>query len=70
MSIISFTLLMTNKMFSEESLSQAGHKKKEEQKTKKQKKQQSIGIKSFYSNTSYGLEYDKTASLNYLLRCS
>ena len=37
------------KMFSEEKLSQAEQKK------------QSIGIKSFYSNTSYGFEYKKTA---------
>ena len=32
------------------------------------KKQQSIGIKSFYSNTSYGLEYEKTVSVDYLLK--
>ena len=47
MSIISFTLLMTNKMFSEENLSQAGHKKKEEQKTKKQKKTTKYWYKIF-----------------------
>ena len=41
---------MTYTMFSEEKLAQAG-----------QKKQQSIGIKSFYSNTSYGFEYQKAA---------
>ena len=35
-------------MFSEEKLSQ-----------ERQKQQQSIGIKSFYSNTSYGFEYHK-----------
>ena len=46
-------------MFSEEKLSQAG-----------QKNQQSIGIKYFYSNTSYGLEHKKTALVNYLLKCS
>ena len=44
-------------MFSEEKLSEAGQKK-------------SIGIKSFYSNTTYGLEYEKTTSVNYLLKCS
>ena len=33
------------------------------------KKQQSIGIKCFYSNTSCGFEYLKTASINYLLKC-
>ena len=38
-------------MFSEEKLSQGGQKKK--------KQQPSIGIKSFYSNTSYGLKYEK-----------
>ena len=38
----------TYKMFSEEKLSQAG-----------QKTQQSSGIKSFYSNTPYGFEYEK-----------
>ena len=43
-------------MFSEEKLSQARQKKQ----------QQSIGIKSFCSNTSYKLEYKKTASVNYL----
>ena len=32
------------------------------------KNQQSIGIKSFYSNTSYSLEYEKTASVNNLLK--
>ena len=37
-------------MFSEEKLSKA-----------KEKKQQSSGIKPFYSNTSYGFEYKKTA---------
>ena len=46
-------------MLSEQKLSQAG-----------QKKQQSIGIKYFYSNTSYGLEYEKTASVYDLLKCS
>ena len=46
-------------MFSEEKLSQAG-----------QKKQQSIDIKYFSSNTTHGLEYQKTASVNYLLKCS
>ena len=46
-------------MFSEEKLYQAG-----------EKTQQSIGIKSFYLNTSYGLEYEKNASVNYLLICS
>ena len=45
-------------MFSEEKLSQA-----------REKKQQSTGIKSFYSNTSYGSEYEKTESVNYLLKC-
>ena len=34
------------------------------------KTQQSIGRKSFYSDTSYGLEYVKTGSVNYLLKCS
>ena len=38
-------------MFLEEKLSQVRQKKP----------QQSIGIKSFYSNTLYGLEYEKTA---------
>ena len=47
MSIISFTLLMTNKVFSEENLSQAGHKKKEEQKTKKTKKTTKYWYKIF-----------------------
>ena len=46
-------------MFSEEKLSQAG-----------QKKQQSIGMKPFYSNTSYGLEYEKAVSVNYVLKYS
>ena len=32
------------------------------------KRQQSIDIKSFYSNTCYGFEYKKTASVNYLLK--
>ena len=50
---------MAYKMFSEEKLSQ-----------EVQKKQESIGTKSFYLNASYGLEYEKTASLNYLLKCS
>ena len=40
---------MTYKMFSGEILSYAGQKKT----------QQSIGIKSFYSNTSKGFEYKK-----------
>ena len=39
----------------EEKLSQAG-------------KKQSVGIKSFYSNTCYGFEYKKTASVNFLLK--
>ena len=47
---------MTYKVSSEEKLFQAG------------KKQQSIGIKSFHSNISYSLEYEKTASVNYLLQ--
>ena len=34
------------------------------------KTQQRIGRKCFYSDTSYGLEYVKTGSVNYLLRCS
>ena len=34
------------------------------------KKQQRVGIKPFHSNTSYGLEYEKTALVNYLLKCS
>ena len=37
-------------MVSDEKLSQA-----------EQKKKQSIGLKPFYSNTSYSLEYEKTA---------
>ena len=41
--------------FEEEKLSQTGEKK------------QSIGEKSF---NSYGLEHEKTASVNYLLKCS
>ena len=45
-------------MFSEEKLSQAT-----------EKKQKSIGIKPFYSNTSHGSEYEKSASVNYLLKC-
>ena len=31
------------------------------------KKQQSIGTKSFQSSTLYGLKYEKTTSVNYLL---
>ena len=42
-------------MFPEKKLSQVG-----------QKNQQSASIKSFYSNTSHGFEYEKTASVNYL----
>ena len=45
--------------------------KKETDKTKarnrscrKEGKKQSIGIKSFYSNTSYGFEYKKTTEVN------
>ena len=45
-------------MFSEEKLSHA------DQKTTTTK--QSISIKPFYSNTLYGLEYEKTSSVNYL----
>ena len=37
---------------------------------KQDKKQQSIGTKSFYSNTSYDFEYKKTASVNCLLKSS
>ena len=43
--------VMTFKMFSEGKLSQAG-----------QKNQQSSGIKPFYSNTSYGFEYEKNCT--------
>ena len=46
-------------MFSEEKLSGAG-----------QKKQQIIDIKFFCLSTSYGLEHEKTASVNYLLKFS
>ena len=49
---------MTNKMFSEKKLSHAG-----------EKNSKVFGIKSFYSSISYGLEYEKTASVNYLLKC-
>ena len=35
---------------------------------KQDKKQQRIGSNSFYSNTSYGFEYKKTASVNFLLK--
>ena len=45
-------------MFSEEKLSHVGQKK------------QSIGIKSFYSNTPDGFECKKPASVNCLLKCS
>ena len=41
---------MACKMFSEEELLQAT-----------QKKHSSIGMKSLYSNTFYGFEYEKTA---------
>ena len=41
-------------MFSVEKQSQSGEKK-------------GIGIKSFYSSTPYRLEYEKTASVNYLI---
>ena len=34
----------------------------------KTKKKQSIGIKSFPSNSSYGSEYKKTVSVNCLLK--
>ena len=51
-------------MFSEEKLWA------KKMKRKKTQQQESNDIKSFNSNTSYGLEYEKTASLNYLLRCS
>ena len=74
---------MTYKIFSEEKLSQAGqknnnkkNKQTNKQPTKQKKKQankktkQSIGKKSFYSNKSYGLEHEKTISVNYLLKCS
>ena len=44
-------------MFSEEKLSQVGQK------------QQSIGIKYFYWETSYGFEYKKTAQVYCLLKC-
>ena len=47
-------------MFSEEKLSQAGQKRT----------QQSIGIKSFYSNTSYRFEYEKTVYADCLLKYS
>ena len=47
-------------MFIEEKLSQAGQKKQ----------QHGIGKKSFYSNTSYGFEYKKTAQASCLLKCS
>ena len=50
---------MTYKIFSEENLSQAG-----------QENEQSIGVKSFYSSILYGLQHEKTASTNYLLKCS
>ena len=50
-------------MFSEEKLSEAEQKKQK-------KTQPSIGIKSFYSNTPYGLKYETTASVKYLLKCS
>ena len=46
-------------MFSDEKLFQAG-----------QKTTTKYWYKIFYSNTSYGLEYEKAASVNYLLRCS
>ena len=36
---------------------------------KHDKKKQSIGIKSFHSNSSYGSEYKKTVSINCLLKC-
>ena len=45
-------------MFSEEKLSQTRQKK------------QSLGIKYFYSNTLYSSEHQKTASVNYVLKCS
>ena len=48
---------MTCEMFSEEKLSQAGQKQKH-------------GIEPFFSNTFYGLKYEKTESVNYLLKCS
>ena len=53
-------------MFSEGKLSQAGQKNPNKTKQKKQ----SIGIKSFFPDTSYGLEHEKTASVIYLLKCS
>ena len=37
---------------------------------KQDKKEQSKDIKSVKSNTSYGFEYEKTASVNCLLKCS
>ena len=46
---------MVCKMFSEEKLSNTMQKQKQNKKT-----QQSIGIKSFYLNTSSGFEYKKT----------
>ena len=50
-------------MFLEEKLSQAV------QKNKKKKKKKSICIESFYSNTSYSLQYKKAAKVNCLLKC-
>ena len=40
-------------MFSEEKLSQAGQKQKH-------------GVEPFFSSTFYGLEFEKTESVNYL----
>ena len=54
-----FLCWLTYEMVSDEKLSQA-----------EQKKKQKIGLKPFYSNTSYSLEYEKTAWVNYLLKCS
>ena len=48
-------------MFLEEKLSQAVKKNK--------KKKKSICIESFYSNTSYSLQYKKAAKVNCLLKC-
>ena len=39
------------------------------QAVQKKKKKKSICIESFYSNTSYGLQYKKAAKVNCLLKC-
>ena len=50
-------------MFSEQRLSQPGQKQQlrlsqaQQKKNKKKKEEESIGIKSFYSHTSYSFEY-------------